>query len=430
MSERHMIYTTNHYTIADLFREGGNVRYVIPKYQREYIWSHENWEMLFEDMVESDGAGNFIGSILCVRTDHPSLTGVQELEVVDGQQRLATISLLFCALYATIKDRIALADDMLHTIKTRLVQEGSGLQTTLIMSQQHGNLGDYEALLSDIGLLKMGEDVKGRKTRKLYKAYKYFLERLEPYDTDGLRKLLAWVDSMLVVMIEVSSHADAFMLFEGLNDRGVPLAAGDLIKNKLLSELERTGADIDQAFKEWNGFLEHVVNHTIQERFLRHYYDTFHLFRPEIKVEKFEKATKANLVKIYETLIVREPKVIFDELVARSAVYHALMHGGDDHPIFGTMKKELEALADAKATASYMILLYLTAVGVTDLAVYQKVIDALTRYFNKRNLTDYHEEKDVELFLMGLIRQIEEDRTNRLNAEYIAGYLTHTIYLR
>jgi hypothetical protein len=247
---------------------------------------------------------------------------------------------------------------------------------------------------------------------------------------EGLKRIALWADKILVVMIEVSSHADAFMLFEGLNDRGVPLAAGDLIKNKMLSELERKGLDIDEAFKGWNVFLENVINHAIQERFLKQYYDAFHLVKKDIKVGSIEKATKANLVKIYETLIARDAKAIFDELVSKSMTYNTLMKGNAEDPIFGTLTTELEALADAKASPSYMVLLYLVSAGVSDVTIYKKVIDALTRYFNKRNLTEYHEEKDVDLFLMELIKNMEADKVSRLNAEYITGYLTHTIYLR
>lgn len=172
------------------------------------------------------------------------------------------------------------------------------------------------------------------------------------------------------------------------------------------------------------------MNHVIQERFLRQYYDVFHLVRKDIKIGTIEKATKANLVKIYESLIAQDPKLIFDELVQKSTIYHALIKGDIAHPIFGTLTSELEALAEAKASPAYMILLYLVSTGMNDQIVYKKVIDALTRYFNKRNLTGYHEEKDIDQFMMDLVKQIEEDRTNRLNAEYIEGYLLHTIYLR
>ena len=429
-----MIYNTNHYVISDLFGKDGDVRYVIPKFQREYIWSRENWETLFDDVVQGNGEGNFIGSILCVKNETQKTPGVRELEIVDGQQRLATISLLFCAIHTAAhdlaEDRRAKVGDMVELIKTRLVQGAPHAQTRIVLSRQHENLADYEALLADLGLIKTGSELKGRKIRKIYKAYRYFLDRLKAYDEEGLRKLLSWVDGILVVMIEVSSHADAFMLFEGLNDRGVPLAPGDLIKNRMLSELERTGVDIEDAFRGWNIFLNNVINHTIQERFLRQYYNAFHIFRPEIKIGTVEKATRVNLMKIYETLIARDAKLLFDELVSKSEIYHALIKGDKNHPIFGTLTAECEALADAKASPAYMVLLYLASTGNSDPVLYKTVIDALTRYSNKRTMTEYHEEKDADLFLMDLIKKIEEDKTNRLNAEYIVDYLTHTIYLR
>jgi len=94
------------------------------------------------------------------------------------------------------------------------------------------------------------------------------------------------------------------------------------------------------------------------------------------------------------------------------------------------LTKELEALAEAKATPAYMVLMYLVAMNAGDRVFYKNVIEALTRYFNKQNLSEYGAEKDVDGFLMDLIRKVEEDKTNRLNADYIAGYLTHTIYLK
>lgn len=429
-----MIYNTNHYTIADLFKEGNNVRYVIPKFQREYIWAKENWEVMFDDMIEGNGEGNFIGSILCIKNEDAATLGMRDLEVVDGQQRLATISLLFCALYAIIKDRAAnqfeLVDETLRSLETRLAHTNKTAQARVVLSQQHENLADYGVLLSDLGLLKIGEEVKGRKARKIYKAYKYFLGRLEEYDMEGLKRIASWVDRILVVLIEVSSHADAFMLFEGLNDRGIPLSVGDLIKNKMFSELEQKGVDIDEAFRGWNLFLENVANRAVQERFLRQYYNVLHLVKGDVKVGMIDKATKANLVKIYETLIERDAKALLDELVSRSTIYRTLLKGNGSDPIFGTLAVELEALAEAKASSAYMVLLYLVIAGMNDPISYKKIIDALTRYFNKRNLTEYHEEKDIDLFLMELIRNIEADKVGRLNAEYIMGYLNHTIYLR
>lgn len=125
------------------------------------------------------------------------------------------------------------------------------------------------------------------------KAYRYFEERLEQLDGKGkrlfplaaLRQLMEKVNAASLVKIEVNSHSDAFTLFESLNNRGEPLSALDLIKNKLLAVLEKQQEDtIDQNFKKWNRLLENLTdNYAVQERYLRQYYNAFK-FKKEISV--------------------------------------------------------------------------------------------------------------------------------------------------
>ncbi len=425
-----MIYNTNHYTIADLLSGPRKARFVIPKYQREYIWSKDNWDTLFDDLLEGKEQGAFIGSMLCVQNDSADAAGIQELEVVDGQQRLATVSLLYCALYEAIKKGDSqTTGDALRQIKDRLVYETGEPRLHVVLSEQHMNVQDYRILLNELGIATFHEDNKGWKGRRIHRAYRYFAERIKEYGHEDLLKLLAWLDGMLVVKIEVSSHADAFMLFEGLNDRGVPLSAADLIKNKLFSELERRGVDIGESFSQWNDFLENSINHTVQERLLRQFYNAFHI-KEQFKIKDIAKATKANLVEIYEALIMRDPKAIFDELLAKSAIYHNLIKGNAVNMPFAACSDELKQLAEVKAAPAYMLLLYLLDAGMTDANFFKEVIGSLTRYFQKRELSDYQEIKDVDQFLMDLIKEIEEDKRNRLTAEYVGGYLTHTIYLK
>ena len=96
-----MIKSVNNYPISQLFDIEAGVIYAIPRYQREYTWSTAQWESLFDDVEEND-PGYFLGSIICINQSTDSLA-VQRLEVVDGQQRLTTLSLLFAALYSAMK---------------------------------------------------------------------------------------------------------------------------------------------------------------------------------------------------------------------------------------------------------------------------------------------------------------------------------------
>ena len=69
----------------------------VPAFQREYVWKKDDWELLFDDIKESPG-GHFLGSVICINTQFDTHKPA-ELELVDGQQRATTISLLYLALY-------------------------------------------------------------------------------------------------------------------------------------------------------------------------------------------------------------------------------------------------------------------------------------------------------------------------------------------
>ena len=92
-----MIQHTANKPIAELFSSENQVSYYIPKYQREYVWSKFNWESLFDDIYDSEGS-HFMGSIICINIQTDSLSA-PKLELVDGQQRMTTISLLYLDIY-------------------------------------------------------------------------------------------------------------------------------------------------------------------------------------------------------------------------------------------------------------------------------------------------------------------------------------------
>ena len=96
-----MIKTVSQTTIADVFSISRDKVYKIPKYQREYTWGIKEWDALFNDVTEND-FGYFLGSYICVNSG--SLKGTI-LEVIDGQQRFSTITLLLAALYYELSTR-------------------------------------------------------------------------------------------------------------------------------------------------------------------------------------------------------------------------------------------------------------------------------------------------------------------------------------
>ena len=95
-----MIQRVNKYHIYETRAADGNFYYTIPKYQREYTWSYREWEALYDDISENNDE-YFIGSIICIPLGYAINP---YLEVIDGQQRLTTISLFLTAIYTRLKE--------------------------------------------------------------------------------------------------------------------------------------------------------------------------------------------------------------------------------------------------------------------------------------------------------------------------------------
>jgi len=97
-----MINSAKEYPISVLFNIFQDLIYTVPPYQREYTWEKPQLDDLLDDILEND-SGYFLGSMICINRS-TSIADIQELELVDGQQRMVTLSLIFAAIYSIIKE--------------------------------------------------------------------------------------------------------------------------------------------------------------------------------------------------------------------------------------------------------------------------------------------------------------------------------------
>jgi hypothetical protein len=138
-------------------------------------------------------------------------------------------------------------------------------------------------------------------------------------------EFLERLKSAILVKIEVPSHADAFVLFETINNRGIPLSAIDIIKNNLLGALDQApNYGIDRAFDEWTELVALLPDTGIQERFLRQLYNAFKYLR-RVQVRGCPRATRSNLITIYDTLLRKRPLWLFTEMLKAGRLYAALL---------------------------------------------------------------------------------------------------------
>lgn len=411
-----MIKSANQYPVHALLSYEGNLMYRIPPYQREYSWQKAQWEDLFQDLIEADGA-HFLGTIITLNATTDAVPG-SVLELIDGQQRMTTLTLLLAAVYAVLRQHYDELDDDTRTDVTnlgrQLVRKAGGEPRVTPQIQGH-NRDDYHTVLADAGLKVAPIRTPYFPMRRVAKCFNYFcgsiIKLAESEGIDPVKAALRVreaVEQAILVKIEVANHADAFVLFESLNNRGMPLTPVDLIKNYLLAESERKGVmDVDEAFQLWNEMLTNLGdNYATQERFLRHYYNAFKAELPEIPNAPV--ATRTNLIRIYETLLSANIKSGTGALVAASRIYGRVTCVVEtDSP--ARLDDSLRQLMRAQGAPSYVLLMWLLSkqpdLGLSEDHLVQ-VTNRLTSFFVRRNLTGYPQTYALPKLFMTIIEKI------------------------
>ena len=408
-----MISSVQDYPVSYYFNPDGAQRFFIPKYQREYVWKLKDWEALFNDLEDSP-KGHFLGSIICVNNQKDSMAGGR-LELIDGQQRFTTISLLFCVLYDRLKAHPDPDDDFnveMVNLKNRLFIK-STKQWRFEPSEQAQNKADFQKVLSDL-FPKLVTPPKGLSyfgNRRIAKAYNYFRERLQPLSIDQSLALLDKLNAAILVKIEVPSHSDAFVLFETINNRGIPLSAIDIIKNNLLAELDkRPDYGIDRAFDEWKDLIDLLPDPAVQERFLRQLYNMFKYLK-RVEVNGCTRATRSNLITIYDALLRKRPVWLFGALQAKGKTYSALLNPTVARGEWGEASAfALQDLQRLGAAPAYAFLLWASQVAQSQEWVegdaVARLATLLTKWFFWRNLTDMPPTRELDPMFMDLVSHL------------------------
>lgn len=424
-----MIQSVNKYHIYEILSADGNFYYTIPKYQREYTWSYREWEALYDDISENNDE-YFIGSIICI----PLGDAINPyLEVIDGQQRLTTISLFLTAIYTRLKEhREDLSEDdedVLPSLRKSLKSKNSPNEMKLVPQIQNFNKDDFDHLMNETGLRKASAPKHPYyPMRKIARCFTYFLKRIdkeiEGMDGNNAVNVLLGkynkVKQAMLVKIEVSTHSDAYVLFESLNNRGTPLTAIDLMKNLIMARAESNNLTIDDCFNRWQMLLGNLSDdYGIQERFFRQYYNAFkHRLNEPFQSDNDRKkdplgvmATRSNLLTIFESLINKDLSSFLDDILCCGQIYSWLILQDSTDM---TYRKALEDLDNIQGAPSYLLLMYLMRnkeeLNVTEEQINQ-LIRLLAKYFVRRNITDYPNTRDLTRIFMDIISKIEESHS-------------------
>ncbi len=418
-----MIQNVNKYPIDEILKKDASFYYVIPKYQREYTWSYKEWDALYDDITENI-EGYFIGSIICINTGD---SNYPRLEVIDGQQRLTTLCLFLLAIYRRLNEhKEEMDEDDLFEISwiRKTLQNSKNANNGLILlpQVQNYNQDDFSTVMFENGILKYAKKMPSYGRRKIYRCFSHFLYKIDQdlKESDDkvatLLEIKKKVCNAMLVKIEVSSHSDAYILFESLNNRGTPLTAIDLMKNLIMARAEKVGLTVDECFEQWKELLEYLTDdYATQERFFRYYYNAFKnkLNEPFRKDDLKKKdplgivATKSNLLQIYEKLINYDLQGFLDQILTVGRIFAELRDMEDDKTPY---RRALLDLSRIQGVPSYQLLMFLIhnkeELQLTE-DVIIKIVNLLTIFFVRRNVTDYPGTRDLNRIFMDTIASIE-----------------------
>ncbi|MFI8730170.1 DUF262 domain-containing protein [Stutzerimonas kunmingensis] len=410
-----MIKSVYNYPVSTLLDIESGVVYAIPRYQREYTWSRAQWDALFDDLLENE-PNYFLGSIICINQSQDALS-VQSLELVDGQQRMTTLSLFLAAIYQSFRVLPNLGMEQqieLYNLKHKLVLKRKSDQPRLIPQVQNNNQQDYFAVLGKAGILDDVEQVQHAGNRRVLKAYRHFLWRIEQYlqglsdPVASLQALLDKVNTATLVKIEVAGHSDAYTLFESLNNRGVPLTAIDLIKNKLLAVLEaKDSGSIDKHYNRWKKVIDALGDdYAVQERFFRQYYNAF---KPDLKdIVSVPVATKSNLMHVYEKLIAHDAESFLQAMIRLSAHYAQIVgyRAVPEQPKLSGLLLSLDRIQGAAAYLLLMVLFERKDTLELEQEHLEQVVHFLIAFFVRRNTTDLPPTRDLTRIFMDVAETV------------------------
>jgi uncharacterized protein with ParB-like and HNH nuclease domain len=206
-------------------------RFVIPVYQRNYDWKQAQCRQLIDDILAVGSAEegvHFIGSIVYMHDTIYSAASLKELTIIDGQQRLTTLTLIYTVLYRLAKQ---MQDEPLSAdiLETYLINKYPANAKKLVLTANNEEAFDF--------LLKCDPDAKYTRFSNIIENFGYLTGRINQYNCECIRKGLSRL--MFVEISLEKGKDDPQRIFESLNSTGLDLSQGDLIRNYILIGLNR-----------------------------------------------------------------------------------------------------------------------------------------------------------------------------------------------
>lgn len=294
------------------YMEGADKRFVIPVYQRNYDWKRENCRQLYDDLIKiirNDRKSHFFGSLVSVYNPEGHN---EEFLVIDGQQRLTTVSLLFLAMYNLMSEGVVVPEVsnlMQRIYEEYLVDKWLPKETRIKLKPVKNDQTAFGKLFSDAS-----EHIR---ESNLTVNYDYFYERIQKQEIT-IDQLYDAICRLEIINIRLDKDDDPQLIFESLNSTGLDLSEGDKIRNFILMSLSAKEQE-DYYEKYWNRI--EICTHYDVSAFIRDYLSVKQYATPQ-------QNKVYTVFKDYVEIIKAETEPLLADMLGYAKRYQILLEGG------------------------------------------------------------------------------------------------------
>lgn len=366
------------------YMDGAKKRFVIPVYQRNYDWKMENCKQLFDDLVKIIRSGrksHFFGSIVSVY--NPDGRNSEYL-IIDGQQRLTTVSLLFLAMYNLIEKKVVIANDQSlsrQLYEDFLVDKYQPQETRIKLKPVKNDSKAFGKLFDD-----SSEHVQNS---NLTVNYNYFYDRIQRGEI-SIDELFDAICRLEIISIQLNQDDNPQLIFESLNSTGLALSEGDKIRNFILMGLP-TKQQEDFYEKYWNR-IEECTGYDVSS-FIRDYLSVKQAAIPQIS-------------RVYATfkLYVEERDIATEDLLSNmlkyAKFYQVLRIGNTTSATLNSCIYRLNRLETAVTRPFFLEVLRLNAENALSLDEVTQIFLTCENYVFRRLICDLPTNALNKIFLM------------------------------
>ncbi|MDD1690518.1 MAG: DUF262 domain-containing HNH endonuclease family protein [Methanoregula sp.] len=421
--------------ISDLFSIDSRFDYFIPKYQRSYSWDEEHWSRLYEDINGDES--HFLGAIICINRKPGAISAY---EIVDGQQRITTITLFFAAIYRRMleleADRSKFEDNpdferfilARKNLGQRILREHQVKLTLAIINDDKKN---FEALLREVKIIDAPNRELSYQNSMIYRSYSFLYDKISEMDPVPLLKIFKNLRDAHVIQIMADTTSSAYNIFESLNNTGEELGPIDLIKNKFFRDFDRIehpNFSDENALTYWDNIIKNLstkdnkIAKNNQIDFLKHYSTTFLLKeRLASRGAQIEgRNSNEQLIDIYEKFVVKNPEQ-FLKVFSKKSDYYSMFLNPEKLGANNVLKNELILLKYISAIPSRIFLLYIFTKYETDELFKKEILKVLIKYFIRQHITKFPDNRNLNKIFQNLIVLCKN--TDDLTVNMIEDYL-------